>query len=72
MKRYTKSATETIRRRYDRLSFFFDLMEWPVELLRFSRWRSRLRNALDGPQALEVGVGTGKNMKYYPLTLFDG
>ncbi len=66
LKRDKKSATETIRRRYDRVSFFFDLMEWPVERLRFSGWRSRLRDAVAGPRALEAGVGTGKNIQYYP------
>ncbi len=59
-------ATEKIRHRYDRLSFFFDLMEWPMERLRFSGWRNRLRDAVAGPRALEVGAGTGKNMQYHP------
>jgi ubiquinone/menaquinone biosynthesis C-methylase UbiE len=38
-------------------------MEW----LRFRNWRDRLRTAIAGPRALEVGVGTGKNLPYYPL-----
>jgi len=62
----THSDTNTIRRRYDRNAFIFDLMEWPVERLRFNGWRCRLTEKIQGPRALEVGVGTGKNMPYYP------
>jgi ubiquinone/menaquinone biosynthesis C-methylase UbiE len=55
-----------IRKRYDRLAFFYDLLEAPIEKFRFSAWRARLRNRISGKQALEVGVGTGKNLLYYP------
>jgi ubiquinone/menaquinone biosynthesis C-methylase UbiE len=41
-------------------------MESPLERLRFAAWRSRLRDRIVGPKALEVGVGTGKNLPYYP------
>jgi ubiquinone/menaquinone biosynthesis C-methylase UbiE len=34
--------------------------------LRFAKWRQRLRYQIRGPNALEVGVGTGKNFPYYP------
>jgi len=54
------------RKRYDRLAFFYDLLEAPAEKFRFSSWRARLRNRISGKQALEVGVGTGKNLLYYP------
>jgi len=61
-----RNNTDTIRRRYDRNAFLYDLMEWPVERMRFKGWRSRLTPKIKGPRALEVGVGTGKNMAYYP------
>ena len=61
-----KKATDAIRRRYNRNAFLYDLMESPLERLRFAAWRSRLRDRVAGPKALEVGVGTGKNLPYYP------
>ena len=54
------------QQRYDRLAFAYDIMEAPLERLRFAGWRQRLRNRIKGPTALEVGVGTGKNFAYYP------
>jgi ubiquinone/menaquinone biosynthesis C-methylase UbiE len=61
-----KSNVNPTRRRYDRLAPFYDLLEAPVERFRFASWRARLRDRILGDQALEVGVGTGKNLAYYP------
>ncbi len=61
-----KSNVNPTRRRYDRLASFYDLLEAPVERFRFASWRARLRDRIVGDQALEVGVGTGKNLPYYP------
>jgi phosphatidylethanolamine/phosphatidyl-N-methylethanolamine N-methyltransferase len=33
---------------------------------RFRPWRRRLWSLAQGPRILEVGVGTGKNMPFYP------
>jgi ubiquinone/menaquinone biosynthesis C-methylase UbiE len=60
------SKTIVTRKRYDRLSFFYDFMEAPLERYRFAQWRSRLTDRIAGHRALEVGVGTGKNLPYYP------
>ncbi len=54
------------RKRYDRVAFLYDFMEAPLERLRFSTWRKRLQAGIKGERALEVGVGTGKNLAYYP------
>lgn len=59
-------ATETTRRRYDRLSRTYDLMEWAVERRAFEGYRRRLWPLVEGGRILEVGVGTGKNIPYYP------
>jgi ubiquinone/menaquinone biosynthesis C-methylase UbiE len=54
------------RKRYNRIAFFYDLMEAPLEYLRFATWRAMIRERINGGKALEVGVGTGKNLDYYP------
>jgi len=66
MSRKRQNATEMIRGRYNRLAPLYDLMEWPLEKMRFGDWRNRVSSRIGGSRALEVGVGTGKNMPYYP------
>ncbi|MEJ2099815.1 MAG: class I SAM-dependent methyltransferase [Desulfobacterales bacterium] len=61
-----KSSPDFTRRRYNRNAFLYDFLEAPMEHLRFSAWRKRLQAAIQGERALEVGVGTGKNLAYYP------
>jgi ubiquinone/menaquinone biosynthesis C-methylase UbiE len=60
------SATDFTRRRYNRMAFLYDFLEAPMEHLRFAAWRQRLRTKIKGGRALEAGVGTGKNLAYYP------
>jgi phosphatidylethanolamine/phosphatidyl-N-methylethanolamine N-methyltransferase len=64
MRRNTSPARLT-RKRYDRLAPFYDLLEKPLETLQFAEWRARLGERLSGDRILEVGVGTGKNIRYY-------
>lgn len=70
-----KPDSSTIIKRYNRLAPYFDGMEVLLEGLLFSRWRKRLWAAVQGEHVLEVGVGTGKNFRYYPkqvrLTAMD-
>jgi len=54
------------RKRYNRIAFLYDLMDAPLEHLRFVSWRPMVRGRIKGRKALEVGVGTGKNLDYYP------
>jgi ubiquinone/menaquinone biosynthesis C-methylase UbiE len=56
--------TEKIRRRYSRIAPFYDFMEKPMEIM-FSGWRQELLKQVTG-KVLEIGVGTGKNLEYYP------
>ena len=58
--------TELTRQKYNRNSRFYDLTEIPMELSLFRRWRKQLFKEIDGQRILEIGVGTGKNLKYYP------
>ncbi len=59
-----RNKTEIVKRRYNRYSMFFDVSEYLPEKWFFSKWRKRTISSLKG-KVLEVGVGTGKNLKYY-------
>ncbi len=61
-----RAVSDLTRRRYDRLAFLYDFLETPMEHFRFGSWRSRLRDRIVGNQALEVGIGTGKNLPHHP------
>ena len=60
-----QKATILTRNRYQRLSPWYDQIESRSEK-KFGPWRMSLWQKAIGPKVLEVGVGTGKNMPYYP------
>ncbi|HEY76127.1 MAG TPA: methyltransferase domain-containing protein [Thermoflexia bacterium] len=57
--------TAATRARYDRIAPLYDWMEGLAER-RYQGWRRRVWSLVNGPRVLEVGVGTGKNIPYYP------
>ena len=59
-------ATETARKRYDRIAPLYDMMEGFAEVLNYGRWRRLQWRKVEGTDILEVGVGTGKNFPWYP------
>jgi phosphatidylethanolamine/phosphatidyl-N-methylethanolamine N-methyltransferase len=61
-------ATALTQERYQRISPIYDRIEALMEH-RFKPWRKKLWQAVRGPEVLEVGVGTGKNMDYWPIDL---
>lgn len=58
-------ATAETRHRYDRIAPIYDAMEWGMEW-RARHWRRELWSRVGPGQILELGVGTGKNIRYYP------
>lgn len=58
--------SNAIKKRYDRIAPYFEILEAAMEGLFFKKWRQRLWERVDGYHILEVGVGTGKNFDYYP------
>ncbi len=59
------NLNEKIRSRYDRVSAVYDLFEQPMELMTLRKYRNDIMKELKG-KVLEVGIGTGKNIPYYP------
>lgn len=51
--------------KYNRIAPIYELIDLPLEILFFREWRKKALSGLSG-KVLEVGVGTGRNLKYYP------
>ncbi|HIH75148.1 MAG TPA: methyltransferase domain-containing protein [Methanosarcina sp.] len=51
--------------KYNRISLIYDFIEAPIEIFLYRKWREEALSSLKG-RVLEVGVGTGRNLEYYP------
>jgi phosphatidylethanolamine/phosphatidyl-N-methylethanolamine N-methyltransferase len=61
-----QKETAITRTRYDRIAPIYDALEWIMEF-RFRHWRRDVwRDVNSDERILELGVGTGKNIPFYP------
>ncbi len=71
----TAGEQRAVTRRYDRVAPLYDLYDAPMEWLGGLRRLRRHLVSQAGGRVLEVGVGTGKNLEFYPpdveLTAID-
>ncbi len=58
--------TQEIRRLYNKNAPSFNRREWLLEFLLFRHYRKKLVGKAKG-RVLEVGIGTGRNLPYYPI-----
>ena len=66
-KHFDNDATALTRTRYQRIAPLYDKIESLMEG-RFRPWRQKLWQSVRGPKVLEVGVGTGKNIEFWPAS----
>jgi ubiquinone/menaquinone biosynthesis C-methylase UbiE len=55
----------SVSRQYQRIAPFYDLLELPFEYGRYRRLRRLVFDGLSG-RILDAGVGTGRNVEFYP------
>lgn len=58
--------SDSLRRVFDREASRYGKYLWLCEKLIFSKYRKRLLAQAKG-KVLEVGIGTGRNLQYYPM-----
>jgi ubiquinone/menaquinone biosynthesis C-methylase UbiE len=58
-------TSSAVARVYDRTAKVYDLLEAPMDLMGGSERRRRAISGARG-RVLEVGIGTGRNLEYYP------
>ncbi len=61
----TKSTSAT-QKQYNRIASIYDILDAIPERLFYRSWRRQLWEKVTAGRILEIGVGTGKNMYFYP------
>lgn len=56
----------SVASKYNRIAPVYEFIDLPLELFFFRRWRKEALSGLSG-KVLEVGIGTGRNLEYYPF-----
>lgn len=59
------TGTTVIRGKYERIARFYDLLDLPFEFRRYAHLREQLFQGTGG-LILDAGVGTGRNIPFYP------
>ncbi|MBT4889693.1 MAG: class I SAM-dependent methyltransferase [Rhodospirillales bacterium] len=54
------------KRTYARIAQLYDLLDLPFEYLRYRKLRKLIFDGLSGGALLDAGIGTGRNIPYYP------
>ena len=57
--------------RYERIAPLYDLLDLPFEYSRYRKIRPLLFQGLKG-RVLDAGIGTGRNIQFYPLRFCGG
>lgn len=60
-----KISTMSSASKYNRIAPIYELIDLPLELFFFQKWRKEALSGLSG-KVLEIGVGSGRNLKHYP------
>ena len=63
--KFVKLGTRELSAKYDRFARWYDYVEGVLDFLGVKRLRRRVLSKASG-KVLEVAVGTGKNLPYYP------
>lgn len=68
MSQVNDKETQRVRTRYDRISGMYGVME-QIMGRADGKWRTMWLQRIAGKEVLEVGVGTGRSLPFYPTTV---